>query len=304
MLVFAAPPKTNGLREDTVYAKPTAPRSIGGIVDDAVRLYRDSFTKAWPLALCGQLLIAVPTLVIQFQFLGARGRDPLAVAAMFKSPAVWLSYIVLMLVALGFYNALVVLVNGFAAGKLETAGRSLAVGFRLLPRSILLFVALMVLMGGCGAGVAILMAISNLLGSLVVRGVLLIVLTVIFIYVWGRVFLANIALVVEDAGIFKSIGVSWALIKDSWWRTATVYSIALIMAMVFYAAIAAIDGLLGVILHSSGVLAVILGQVVAVPSYALLMSLLPAVQLAMYYDLKLRKEGADLATRVNALTPQ
>jgi hypothetical protein len=43
---------------------------------------------------------------------------------------------------------------------------------------------------------------------------------------------------------------------------------------------------------------------VAVPTYALLMSLLPAVQLAIFYDLKLRKEGADLSSRVNALAPQ
>ncbi len=291
-------------REDDVYAKPTAPRSIGGIVDDAVRLYRASFAKAWPLALCGQILIAAPTLIIQYQFIGVRGRDPTAILALFKSPTVWLSYVVVVLLALGFYNALVALVNGFATEKLETAGRSVSVGFRLLPRSVLLFVVLAALLAVCGVGAGILMGISSVFASPVLRAILVIGVAVVFIYVWGRVFLANIALIVQDAGIFKSIGISWALIKNYWWRTATVYTIALIMAMVFYAAIAALDALLGAVLHNSGALAVIVGQVVAVPTYAVLMSLLPAVQLAMYYDLKLRKEGADLASRVNALAPQ
>ncbi|MGB6309302.1 MAG: hypothetical protein WBF89_16065 [Steroidobacteraceae bacterium] len=287
-----------------MYAKPTAPRSIGGIVDDAVRLYRASFAKAWPLALCGQILIAAPTLIIQYQFIGVRGRDPTAILALFKSPTVWLSYVVVVLLALGFYNALVALVNGFATEKLETAGRSVSVGFRLLPRSVLLFVVLAALLAVCGVGAGILMGISSVFASPVLRAILVIGVAVVFIYVWGRVFLANIALIVQDAGIFKSIGISWALIKNYWWRTATVYTIALIMAMVFYAAIAALDALLGAVLHNSGALAVIVGQVVAVPTYAVLMSLLPAVQLAMYYDLKLRKEGADLASRVNALAPQ
>jgi hypothetical protein len=34
------------------------------------------------------------------------------------------------------------------------------------------------------------------------------------------------------------------------------------------------------------------------------MSFVPAILLATYHDLKLRKEGADLASRVNALAPQ
>ena len=33
-----------------MYVKPTTPRSIGGILDDAIKLYRDAFAKSWPLA--------------------------------------------------------------------------------------------------------------------------------------------------------------------------------------------------------------------------------------------------------------
>jgi hypothetical protein len=43
---------------------------------------------------------------------------------------------------------------------------------------------------------------------------------------------------------------------------------------------------------------------ISVAGGTVLMTFFPAVLVAMYYDLKLRREGADLASRVNALAPQ
>ena len=300
-----------------MYVKPTAPRSIGGILDDAVRLYRDSFAKAWPLALCAQLVLAVPLLIIRTQFAAVAGAtanpmanpmaaaaNPAAVLAVFKSPSIWLSYLAVVLVTIGFYNALLVLIDGLATAKMESFGRSLTAGFRLLPRTLLLFLAMFAVAVIGTAIVGILVGILGTLHVSIIVGVLVAASAALFLYAWGRAFLANIALVVEDAGAFSSLGMSWALIKNHWWRTATVYSIAIVIAAVFYVVISILSGVAIAVLHSSIDTAMIVSQLVSIIGGTVLMSFVPAVLLVTYYDLQLRKGGADLASRVNALAPQ
>jgi p-aminobenzoyl-glutamate transporter AbgT len=163
----------------------------------------------------------------------------------------------------------------------------------------------MVLAGGLVAGaMGVSLGLFNRLGSPAVRATLLLAFALVLIYVWGRAFLSNVALVVEDAGVFASLRISWGLIKHHWWRATTVYTVAIIIVLVFYVVIGVVDGIIGATLHNSLALAVVLGQVVAVLGGSVLMTFVPAVLISMYYDLKLRKEGADLAVRVNALTPQ
>jgi hypothetical protein len=306
-----APTADRALREDSVYVKPTAPRSIGGVLDDGIKLYGSAFAKSWPLSLLAQVLLAGPALILRYQMSGLKisATNPQATQAMlaiFKSPSVWLSYIVVVIVLVGFYNALLILVDGVAEAKAESFGRSLAAGFRLMPRTILLFIvlglalAVVVVVGGIVGGI-VAAVFSRVLGS-VTPIAMVIIFGGLFIYVWGRLFLSNIVLVVEDAGVFKSLGASWALIKNHWWRTATVYTVDLIIVMVFYFVIGFVNAaLVGVTMQGSFGTATILSQLVSMAGGTVLMSLVPAVLLAMYHDLKLRKEGTDLAGRVDAL---
>src|ERR1700744_1009159 len=88
-----------------VYTKPTEPRSIGGVLDDGLRLWRLSVPKTWPLAVLAQLVVAVPLLWLAYKFPamapGARGSGALAAANaanlqfmtnLIKSPSTWLAY--------------------------------------------------------------------------------------------------------------------------------------------------------------------------------------------------------------------
>jgi hypothetical protein len=296
-----------------VYVKPTAPRSIGGILDDAVRLYRDTFATAWPLALCAQLALAVPLLIIRTQLAAVPGAtanpmaNPMSAAAamaVLKSPSVWLSYLAVVLVTIGFYNALLVLIDGLAAAKTESFGRSLTAGFRLLPRTVLLFLAMFAVAVIGFVIVGFLVGFLGILHVSIIVGILVGASAALFLYAWGRAFLANIALVVEDAGVFRSLGMSWALIKNHWWRTATVYAIAIVIATVFYLVIGILNAVAVVVLRSSVDTAMIVSQLVSIIGGTVLMSFVPAVLLVTYYDLQLRKGGSDLASRVNALAPQ
>jgi hypothetical protein len=302
------------LREDTVYTRPAAPRSIGGVLDDAIKLYRDSFSKSWPLALIGEVLITIPVLVIRFQITNIPGVgtnpmsaaiNPAAAAAMmavFKSPVIWVSYLALLLLTLGLYNALIVQADGFSSGKPRTIAEAFGTGFRLLPCTLLLSLVMFL-----GTFVAVLAAgiVAGILGAMhvspIVQGILLVACIGVMIYVWGRIFLANTALVVERTGVFKSFATSWVLIKSHWWRTAAVYTVAIIIAFAFYLLMGALNTLIFALWSGSSEAKTILSQLVNVAFGSALAPFFPTVLLAMYHDLKLRSEGADLADRVNAL---
>lgn len=288
-----------------MYVKPSVPLSIGGVLDEAFRLYRRGFSKSWRLALCAQLVLAVPAVILRYQMKSAASAagNPRAALAVFMSPAVWLPYLIIVLVAIGFYNALIVHLDGCANSNEQPARQSLASGFRLFPRTLLLFLVMFVMLIVAGVGMGLAVAIGKAI-SPVISAVAIVAILAVAIYVWGRAFLAHVALVVENAQVFRSIEISWTFIKDHWWRTATVYTVALFIAVVFYFVMGFLDGIVAWGLHDSFGAATVLTQLVAIAGGTVLMSFLPAVLLSMYYDLKLRKQGADLAGRVNTLAPQ
>ncbi len=298
-----------------MYTKPAAPRSIGGVLDDAIKLYRDAFAKSWPLALIGEALIAAPLLVIRLQLAAVPGvgGNPMAVAtnpaaaaaymAIYKSPAIWLSYLAVMVLTFGLYNALIVQIDGFATAKPRTVNESIAAGVRLLPCALLLYLVLIV---GLVLSMVCVGVVVGILGAahaaVFLRGVLVVAFAVALIYVLGRLFLAYVALIVERDGVFKSFGISWALIKNHWWRTATVYTVAIVIVYVFYLLIGALNALAFAMLHSTSGAATLVSQLLTTAVGTVLVPFFPAVLLAIYYDLKLRRDGADLADRVNALS--
>jgi hypothetical protein len=298
-----------------VYTKPAAPRSIGGVLDDAIKLYRDAFAKSWPLALIGQVVIAAPLLVIRLQLAAVPGvgGNPMAVAtnpaaaaaymAIYKSPAIWLSYLAVLVATFGLYNALIVQIDGFATAKPRSVGESITAGVRLLPCALLLYLVMIV---GLTLSMVCVGIVAGILGAMhlgaIVRGLLVAAYAVALIYVFGRLFLAYVALIVERAAVFKSFGISWALIKNHWWRTATVYTVAIVIVFVFYLLIGALNALVFAMLHSTSGAATLVSQLFSIAVGTVLVPFFPAVLLAIYYDLKLRRDGADLADRVNALS--
>jgi hypothetical protein len=103
------------------------------------------------------------------------------------------------------------------------------------------------------------------------------------------------ALVCEKAGPFKSIGRSWELTKDNWWR---VFGTLLVVFLLLFVITLALGGVLGAVLLSSdsmgelafAVLTTLIGLLIAAITYPLI----AAVVTVMYYDLRVRNEGFDL----------
>jgi len=300
-----------------VYTRPTEPRSIGGVLDDGLRLWRDSLPKTWPLALLAQLVVAVPLLVLASKFPGlmsttptrpfspASAADTQAILALFKSPATWLAYLVMLILSVVCYTAIVLRVAGVAANSGLSLGGSLASALRLLPRLLLQLLLFFIAIFLAGIAMALLAGIGAALagGAKAVMAIIPVIILLVILFVFGRVFFASMVLMLDDAGAAESIGISWRLTRGYWWRCAGLLLVLFIIGLVFTLVVGFVSAAIGAAL-GKGLLATGVSQLVSIIASAALGSLYPAVLTAILYDLKLRKQGGDLLGRVDALARQ
>ena len=266
------------IQEESSYRRPSAPRTIGGVLDDAITLYRRAIVKVWPLTFAAAVLMAIPAVFMRLQVVGLQSAGPQAAFAAMQSPSYWLSYLAIMLVYVVVYGALILALDGFARGGALAVGDALQGGLRMLPRML---------------AVSILFMIMLLVG-----------LTLLFIpgiYLWGIFQLAFVALVVEQAGVFESFGISRRLIKGHWWRSVTIISVAFIIVLVFSLIVALVNGVTLAVFGIGSLASTAVQTVLSGAMNIVLIPLFPCFLLAMYYDLKLRHEGGDLSAHVDAL---
>jgi hypothetical protein len=240
--------------------------------------------------------------------MAAARANPQAALGALGSPGVWLAYLVALIVTLGFYCALFLALDGYATSRPISFGEAAGGGFRLMPRTLLLGVLFVLVVGGFGLAAGLVSALIGVglaaaLGGAATKIISFVLMTVIFLgafYVFGRLFLAIVALVVDDASASSAIGISWKLTAGNWWRAGTIYLVSIAILLALYLIADLVNGGL-MLIGSSGPFAVVLQQIVRVLLGVLVASFQPAILLSMYYDLKLRKGGADLADRMNAL---
>lgn len=300
-----------------MYTRPTEPRSIGGVLDDGLRLWRDSLSKTWPLALLAQLVVAIPVLVLGYKLQGfvspvtgvptrpMSAASTQAVLNFFKSPTTWLTYLGILVLSALFYAALVLRIAAVASAAVSSLSGALSSALRLLPRLLLqfllFFVVFFVAAIVAGIAAAIFAAASKAAGLVFI---LYIVLFFVILFVFGRVFFASMVLILDDAGPAESIAISWRLTRGYWWRCAGMLLVLFIIGLVFSLVVGFIAAALGGALGSSSLLATGVSQLISLLVNTVLGSLYPAVLVAILYDLKLRKQGGDLLGRVDALARQ
>ncbi len=204
--------------------------------------------------------------------------DPRVVFALLQSPGFVAAVVIGLLLLLVFNYALIDHMHAIATRRPADLGRSLGVGVRMLPRA---------------AVTAAVVALATGLGF--------VLLLVPGIYLAGAWMLTFVAMVVGDSGVFASIRTSQRLIKGHWWRTMTIYSVATLIAAVFYVVLGLMFGLSGPFDAPGGALAIGLQRLISVILGTLITLWFPAVLLSMYYDLQLRRDGADLSRRIDTL---
>lgn len=266
-----------------MYVRPSAPLSIGDVIDDAIRLYRSSFRRCWVPAFAFALIltaqqIAIGLLIPDFGMQG--GRTALEALDRMLSPTFVAIDLLAALLGLVCYGALLSQQFAVARGDVSVSvARAFAAGGRRLPGMVL-------------ATVLDLAAIVVGLCALVVPGV----------YLWGRLQLWMAAMFAENATALESLKGSWRLTRGRWWRASTIFTVAVAMMIVFSLAVGLIGAVAASLSHSSLVDSQVVVQLFALPTNTIIYPVMSAVWVSMYHDFKLRSEGGDLAARTEALS--
>ncbi|MBL8266220.1 hypothetical protein [Steroidobacter sp.] len=266
--------------------QPSQPQGIGGVLDTAFQLYKSSLAVVWPISLLLAIVGAPPTLYSIFSrpevaqpasvdellnmVLGPS--DPMATAI------AWISG----LLSLWVMSALYLKQRAAGMDAEMSVGAALKVAARRLgPMVLATFLALLAVVIG--------------IALLLVPGLILLVTLMMYM----------LLLLFEDKSAVESLTASHNLVWGNWWRSSAILTVALILVLVIFAAIgfvAVIAAPFADLAVGDIVVAAMIGELVFNLAFnVLLMPFFTAVMIALYWDLKLRKEGGDLAARVNAL---
>ena len=304
------------------YQASSAPQSIGGVLDDWLRLFSASFSRCWILALITIVAGAIAVFAVTPTL------PPLNVSAWQHEMIMWtlmngpqnaLATIALLLIIMVVTGALFATqIRTMQGGSLET-GAALNVGLHRLLRLI----AGVILQGLIMFAIAIPMIIvvvavvaifhadrATLMHPLpwVLIAVVGIASACVFIYVSLRLLLWQAAMFVEDAGAAAAIGRSWRLVKGHWWRVTAILFVAnIVIGILGFIVPWALSGAFGLFsLHAASQTQLgthlRIAQMISQTTHLLTLPLSSAISLVIFRDLTLRVEGADLAARAEALS--
>jgi hypothetical protein len=159
-----------------------------------------------------------------------------------------------------------------------------------------MFILYALIGAACGAAVGAALLIPG-----VARGLALLLVLVLLSYLLVASSVAWVALIVAGRGPVASLARSWQLTSGSFWRLSAIYTVGLIVLMVVYLLVAAVAAVLAGILGRGDVAVVAATtSVVVVAVGALVTPFYTAMGLAVFGDLTVRKEGADLEQRISA----
>ncbi|MGH9041572.1 MAG: hypothetical protein ACRDZ3_15235 [Acidimicrobiia bacterium] len=145
-----------------------------------------------------------------------------------------------------------------------------------------------------------LLALSILMGLGMTLGFVLCLAPGVWLAVgWS---LAFVALLAEDIGATDSLRRSWRLVKGRWWATFGVLLIAFLLNVVVDQ-IVSIPFAIGSIFSPNSVIGFGLSAVAAIISDVITTPFVAAVFVLVYFDLRVRKEGFDLALLAQAMGP-
>jgi hypothetical protein len=263
--------------------QPTQPQSIGGVLDTTFQLYKASLFPVVPLCLLLVAASLAPSIYVFVQ--GGSSADPFAMGigalSAFSSPTYWVIYVVSVAGSLWALGALYLKIAAIGSDSDMSIGVALGNSISRVP---LLFLT------------TILFVIAFLIGCLllIIPGVILLV----------SLMLSFNLVLYEGKGPVAALIDSHKLVWGNWWRTAAILTVGFIIVVVMYMlAVFLMGTALPFASDDAMMFGLLSGLVIGVLMNVLVTPFYVALVIAIYWDLKLRKEGGDLAARVGALNP-
>ena len=274
---------------------PSRPHSIGEVLDSAFRIFRATLLKSLSYSvlatLAGQLqniyLIVTGRPLHQFG-----GGDPLW----------WALYVLGGIVGCALVNAILIRQAAIASGSQPgasagtiTSGQrpgsaALRQGFRKAPAALAMIILV-------AAPVVCLVPVASLPPPY--RAWTVLALSVVATYIAVLLACSWPALVVGQKGFWGSLRYSAHLVRGNWWRTLTIFLMAIMMIAVFVVAAGVLGGVLAQFTTARDVaVTTAVSAVIVAGSAAIYGPFFISMALALYGDLQARKEGIDLERRI------
>jgi hypothetical protein len=308
---------------------PLRPLGLGELFDGAVRTMRQNprvmFGVSAAVMAIGGLLSSLGLV------LGARRlvstlagtddgltRDEIAAAASSGVVSVVLPAVLQALATIVLTGILILAVSEAVLGRRPSPGEVLR---RVRPRiwallglsllTGLLYLALLVV--AAGPGTALLLA-SHPLGGGVTLALAALVLLVVLPFLWIRLSFAAPILLLEGLGVGRALARSWRLTVGSWWRVFGILLLTTVVATVagglLSAPFAVVGGVVGSAVGggapdggTSFVVSQLIGNLGTVLSSTITAPFTAAVTALLYIDLRIRREGLDVALARAASEP-
>jgi len=269
---------------------PPRPLSVGEVLDLSFRIYRRTFVKC--LVFGGLVVVAnwLPNL-----YAIARGQT--VVQSMVKPVAdVPHSLIVILASLLAVVFPVAIISRQYRMVTGQDIGGELLRTLRLFWRIVLICILYFLVSLACLVPV-----VPAFLASGLARYALIAVLLLPLGYVLLRLTSAFTAMVIEDTSASGSLSRSWELTGGSVLRLTAIYTVAIFLLLVMYIVIGSLTAFLYAVLGKGDVALIAAGiGVVTVAAGALASPYYSALGLAVFGDLVVRREGADLSQRISA----
>ncbi len=268
-------PKARLRSVNRLATQPLGPKSFGNVLDTAFSLYRRSFsTVVLAMAIANVPVLIIEVIMLQQSQTVLSGAVPSASAiANLAKNFNGLGIVADLLSLLGVAAVLVVL-DLVYRGEAATIGKA----YSQAAKRYLMFLLVSIVVGVTGVVGLIL---------LIIPGVILL-----------TYFSQTMFLTVLDGAGFGALGRSWRLVSGHFWR---VLGIAVVAFLIYYVVVIFIDGLTGaIVVAAAGLSPSPTTAAAAIAVVALIVqTLIGAFPLAALYvqhmDLRVRKEGLDLA---------
>jgi hypothetical protein len=280
---------------------PSRPQSVGEVLDTGFRIYSTTLLKCLPYSfasvITGQLL-SVYNLVHGYPLVQTATQK----MQQMKDGTWWLLLLILIVVGGTLGNSLFLRQHALASGQGADMRAELKRGAQRMPGTVLIWI-LMVL-----AVVATLIPCMIAAGALVglsrvrspAMGILFgVVCALAASWVVIRFVCSNPAYLLSERSPMESLGHSWHLTGGNFWRLSAIYTVGVIILIVFYVLTSIIGGIVALLLaHGDLTVVMAVSSAIVALLAALFTPFYYALVLAVYGDLSVRREGSDLAQRL------
>ncbi len=271
---------------------PPGPQSIGRVLDTAFRIFKASAVRCLvlgPLAIISGQAPNIYHLAMGQPRVSFGGNDPVW----------WGLYALGALASLAFTAALIMHQHDIVAGIPTRALDKLQKALRTLP-ALLAMAVLTLLAAGALPGMLVLLSFyTDFSTASVIWRLAMIGAALLSIYLVIGLGPSWCALLIDRLPALSALRYSLSLVRGNWWRTLLILLVTLVVMFVFYFVIIAVLAPLVGAMEVALVAAVT--EVLAVALSALVAPYFSGTLLAIYGDLKARREGADLERRIAAV---